>query len=110
LLTDNPICNLGLSYPDVKSRPLPLDGAVDIDNNVSEHEMKPVVLNRKNSLFVGNARGGGAPAILASPTSTCRQHDLDPQLYLMPLLTSLLTVRRSELPNWKQLQAPRFHS
>jgi hypothetical protein len=34
------------------------DGAVPIDNNVSEREMKRVVLNRKNSLFVGNARGG----------------------------------------------------
>jgi hypothetical protein len=29
------------------------DGAVPIDNNVSEREMKRVVLNRKNSLFVG---------------------------------------------------------
>lgn len=29
------------------------DGAVPIDNNVSEREMKSVVLNHKNSLFVG---------------------------------------------------------
>ena len=42
------------------------DGAVDIDNNVSEREMKRVVLNRKNSLFVGNPRGGRTAAILAS--------------------------------------------
>jgi len=33
------------------------DGAVPIDNNLSEREMKRVVLNRKNSLFVGNPRG-----------------------------------------------------
>ncbi len=39
------------------------DGAVAIDNNVSEREMKRVVLNRKNSLFVGNARGGRTAAI-----------------------------------------------
>jgi transposase len=45
------------------------DGAVPIDNNVSEREMKRVVLNRKNSLFVGNARGGRTAAILASLTS-----------------------------------------
>jgi len=49
------------------------DGAVPIDNNVSEREMKRVVLNRKNSLFVGNARGGRTAAILASLTSTCRR-------------------------------------
>ena len=46
---------------------------VPIDNNVSEREMKRVVLNRKNSLFVGNPRGGRTAAILASLTSTCRR-------------------------------------
>ena len=35
------------------------DGAVPIHNNVSEREMKRIVLNRKNSLFVGNPRGDG---------------------------------------------------
>jgi transposase len=91
------------------------DGAVAIDNNVSEREMKRVVLNRKNSLFVGNPRGGRTAAILASLTSTCRRHDIDPQLYLTQLLTNLSQVRRSELHNWlpdkwKQLQAARLSS
>lgn len=31
--------------------------AAPIDNNVSEREMKRIVLNRKNSLSVGNQRG-----------------------------------------------------
>jgi transposase len=92
-----------------------LDGAVAIDNNVSEREMKRVVLNRKNSLFVGNPRGGRTAAILASLTSTCRRHDIDPQLYLTQLLTNLSQVRKSELPNWlpdqwKRLQAARLPS
>jgi transposase len=91
------------------------DGAVSIDNNVSEREMKRVVLNRKNSLFVGNPRGGRTAAILASLTSTCRRHDIDPQLYLTQLLTNLSQVRKSELPNWlpdqwKRLQAARLPS
>jgi transposase len=34
------------------------DGAVPIDNNVSKREMKRVALNRRNSLFVGDERGG----------------------------------------------------
>jgi transposase len=76
------------------------DGAVPIDNNVSEREMKRVVLNRKNSLFVGNARGGRTAAILASLTSTCRRHDLDPQLYLTQLLINLPAARMSELSAW----------
>lgn len=65
------------------------DGAVPIDNNVSEREMKRVVLNRKNSLFVGNERGGRTAAILSSLTSTCRRCGVDPQLYLTQLLANL---------------------
>lgn len=76
------------------------DGAVPIDNNVSKREMKRVVLNRKNSLFVGNARGGGTAAIIASLTSTCRRHEIDPQLYLTQLLINLPTLRINQLPQW----------
>jgi hypothetical protein len=75
--------------------------------------------NRKNSLFVGNPRGGRTAAILASLTSTCRRHEVDPQLYftqllmnLPPLLRQLPHQRRQELDawlpdQWKQSQAAR---
>lgn len=76
------------------------DGAVPIDNNVSEREMKRVVLNRKNSLFVGNERGGRTAAILASLTSTCRRHGVDPQLYFTQLLMNLPQTKKSQLPEW----------
>lgn len=76
------------------------DGAVPIDNNVSEREMKRIVLNRKNSLFVGNPRGGRTAAILASLTSTCRRHEIDPQMYLTQLLVNLPSVKLSELDAW----------
>jgi transposase len=90
-------------------------GAVSIDNNASEREMKRVVLNRKNSLFVGNPRGGRTAAILASFTSTCRRHDIDPQLYLTQLLTNLPTIPINDylnwLPdNWKRHQGPSLES
>jgi hypothetical protein len=86
------------------------DGAVPIDNNVSEREMKRVVLNRKNSLFVGNPRGGRTSAILSSLTSTCRRHDVDPQLYLMQLLINLPTVHSSQLHQWLPNQWKTFHA
>ena len=76
------------------------DGTVPIDNNVSEREMKRVVLNRKNSLFVGNPRGGRTAAILASLTSTCRRHEIDPQLYLTQLLINLPSTTISHLHAW----------
>src|SRR5580693_301929 len=76
------------------------DGAVPIDNNVSEREMKRIILNRKNSLFVGNPRGGRTAAILASLTSTCRRHQIDPQLYLTQLLMNLPAWPVRDLDAW----------
>jgi len=76
------------------------DGAVPIDNHVSEREMKRVVLNRKNSLFAGNPRGGRSAAILASLTSTCRRHEIDPQHYLTQLLVNLPSWPARDLDAW----------
>ena len=76
------------------------DGAIPLDNNVSEREMKRIILNRKNSLFVGNPRGGRTAAILASLTSTCRRHAVDPQLYLTQLLMNLPQAKMSRLSDW----------
>jgi transposase len=76
------------------------DGAVPIDNNVSEREMKRICLNRKNSLFVGNERGGQTAAILSSLTSTCRRHGIDPQHYLTQLLTNLPETPMSGIEQW----------
>jgi hypothetical protein len=73
------------------------DGAVPIDNNVSEREMKRVVLNRKNSLFVGNPRGGRTAAILAS---CCRRHEMNPQLYFMQLLMNLPSWPANDIDAW----------
>ncbi len=91
------------------------DGAVPIDNNVSEHEMKRVVLNRKSSLlFVGNPRGGRTAAILASLTSTCRRHHIDPQLYLTQLLVNLPSTPVRQLSAWLpdqwKMRRPSSHS
>lgn len=86
------------------------DAAVPIDNNISEREMKRIVLNRKNSLFVGNERGGQTAAILASFTSTCRRHDIDPQRYLTQLLTNLPDTPMSQLSQWLPDEWKNCHS
>lgn len=76
------------------------DPAVPMDNNTSEREMKRQALNRKNSLFVGSLRGGETAAILSSLTSTCRRHEIDPQLYLTQLLVNLPGSPMSQLDEW----------
>jgi transposase len=76
------------------------DGAIALDNNVAEREMKRIAIGRKNYLFVGNARGGETAAILSSITSTCRRHDINPQFYLTQLLTNLGSSPASEVDQW----------
>ena len=62
--------------------------------------MKRIVLNRKNSLFVGNERGVRTAAVLSGLTSTCRRHAIDPQRYLTQLLTNLPVTPVSQLDQW----------
>lgn len=57
-------------------------------------------LTRKNSLFVGNPRGGETAAILSSLTSPCRGHGVDPQRYLTQPLVNLPAVPDAELDEW----------
>lgn len=54
-------------------------------------------------------------AVLASLTSTCRWHEVDPQVYLTQLLVNLPSVRMKELAEWlpdewKRWQAERATS
>jgi transposase len=76
------------------------DGAVDIDNNLVEQEMKRIAMGRKAFLFVGNQRGGRTAAILSSLTSSCRRHGVDPQFYFTQLLTNLPKTPVSQIDDW----------
>jgi len=76
------------------------DAAMPIDNNISEHEMKRIVLGRKNHLFVSNERGGRPTAVLASLTSTCRRNGVDVRRHLAQLLTNLPTAPMSQIDQW----------
>lgn len=76
------------------------DGAVPIHNNLAEQQMKRIALLRKNALFVGTPRGGETAAILSTITSTCRRHEINPQVYLTQLLAGLPTTPSSRLDDW----------
>jgi transposase len=76
------------------------DGAVPIHNNLAEQQMKRIALLRKNALFVATPRGGETAAVLSSLTSTCRRHDINPQVYLTQLLANLLDTPITRLDEW----------
>lgn len=42
------------------------DGRLELTNNLSECSQKPVIIGRKNSMFMGSARGAQSSAVIYS--------------------------------------------
>ena len=80
------------------------DGCVDLDTNVVERAIRPVVLSRKNALFASGDDGGRRWADFASLVETCKLNGVNPQVYLTDLLTRLVNgwpqSRLDELMPW----------
>jgi len=67
------------------------DGRLPMDNNAAERAIRPLVIGRKNYLFVGSEDGGEWAAICYSIIESCRMQKIDPRRYLTqvtPLLVS----------------------
>jgi transposase len=62
------------------------DGDLDIDNNASERDLRPVVLGRVNCMFFGSDNGGHTAAVLYSLIASARRHGLDPFAYLRDVI------------------------
>jgi transposase len=66
------------------------DGRIELDNNAVERAMRPIALNRKNSLFAGSDEGAHHWAILATLVECCKLHAVNPQAYFEDVLTRLV--------------------
>lgn len=66
-----------------------LDGALDIDNNVSERTLRQVAIGRKNWLFLGSDQGGKTAEVHISLVATCKALGIEPFTYLRDILTRL---------------------
>ncbi len=73
------------------------DGAVPIDNNWCENQIRPWVLGRKNRLFAGLLRSGKRAAAIMSSIQYARLNGHDPHAYLKDVLTRLPTQWASEI-------------
>ena len=71
------------------------NGAISIDNNVTERDIRPFTTGRKNWLFSTSANGARASANLYSLVMTCRANDINPYYYFLHLFTEL-PKRKSE--------------
>ena len=73
------------------------DGAVPIDNNPVENQIRPWALGRSNWLFAGSLRSGKRAAAIMSLIQSARMNGHDPYVYLKDVLTRLPTQRASEI-------------
>jgi transposase len=71
------------------------DGRVEMDNNPVENLIRPLALNRKNSLFAGHDEGGQNWARLASLVATCKLNGIEPFAYMKATLKALAAGHRN---------------
>ena len=80
------------------------DGRIELDTNIVERGIRPIVLNRKNALFAGHDEGAENWACIASLIETCKLNGVDPQAYFADVLTKLVNLwpasRLDELMPW----------
>jgi transposase len=81
----------GLNHWDGLTRFLE-DGCIELDTNIVERGIRPIVLNRKNALFAGHDHGAENWACIASLIETCKLTGIEPQAYLTDVLTKLLNL------------------
>jgi len=65
------------------------NGALSIDNNLSERMVRPVAIGRKNYLFMGSDNGGKTAAILYSIMASAKANQVEPFAYVRDLLIQL---------------------
>ena len=73
------------------------DGRLEMDTNVVERAIKPVVITRKNSLFAGSDAGARHWAIANSLIQTCKLNGVEPLAYLTDVLERIVSGRTKSL-------------
>jgi transposase len=79
-------------------------GALEIDNNRAERNLRTIAVGRKNWVIIGNENYGHKAAVLYSLIVTCHNIGVDPRLYLRDVLVRIATTSdvKSLTPlNWK---------
>ena len=67
------------------------DGRIDLDNNLTEQQLRDIALGRKNYLFAGSHAAARRAADLYSLTRTCAQYGVPPLPYFTDVLQKLAT-------------------
>ena len=73
------------------------DGALPIDNNWVENQIRPIAIGRNNWLFAGSLRAGKRAAAIMSLVNSARLNGHDPYAYLRDVLERLPTQPASRV-------------
>jgi len=65
------------------------DGRLEADNNLTEQEIKPFVIARKNFMFCSSVEGANALCLHFSLIRTAKRHGLDPYRYYESILKAI---------------------
>jgi len=65
------------------------DGRIEMDSNPVENSLRPIALQRKNSLFAGHDEGGRHWARAASVVATCKLNGVEPFAWLKATLEAI---------------------
>jgi transposase len=86
------------------------DGNVPIDNNAAENAVRPLVVGRKNWLFVGSQQAGERAAVIMSLIESAKLNGHDPWAYLRDVFQRLPTLEQRDIEqllphNWRAATA-----
>jgi transposase len=73
------------------------DGRLEVDNNIAERAVRPVVVGRKNYLFAGSDQGAENAAIIYSIIETAKQNGLNTYEYLADLIAKVPNTKSDNL-------------
>jgi len=65
------------------------EGRLEIDNNLTEQQMKPLVIARKNFMFANSMEGAHALCLHFSLIRTALVHNLNPYQYYVEILKQI---------------------
>lgn len=73
------------------------DGDIPIDNNAAENAVRPLVVGRKNWLFVGSQQAGERAAVIMSLIESAKLNGHDPWVYLKDVFERLPALKQRDI-------------
>lgn len=73
------------------------DGRAQISNILTENQMRPFAIGRKNWMFVGNVESANKSALLYSIIQSCKMNNIDFRKYLIYVLNHAHAMRRGDI-------------